>query len=60
MVTSQLSPLTAETRLTQAPFDSIKPIATFGPEGNVGILFRDDRENGADHVWFTRLSCVTN
>jgi hypothetical protein len=59
MVTSELLPLTGETRLTNAPFDSIKPTATFGPEGNVGILFRDDRENGADHVWFTRLACVT-
>jgi hypothetical protein len=59
MVTAALSPLTPEVRLTSEPFDSIKPIATFGPEGNVGILFRDDRLDGKDHVWFTRLACLT-
>jgi len=60
MVNSQLQPLSAEQRLTNAPYNSVYPIATFGPEGNVGILFRDDREGGAHHVWFTRLGCVTS
>jgi hypothetical protein len=59
MVSAQLQPLGAEQRLTFATFDSIYPIATFGPDGDVGILFRDDRDNGVHHVWFTRLGCVT-
>jgi hypothetical protein len=59
MVSSALVPLTEERRLTNAPYDSIYPVATFGNDGLVGILFRDDRENGDHHVWFTRLGCVT-
>jgi hypothetical protein len=59
MISSELQPVTAEQRLTSASFDSHSPIATFGPDGNVGILFEDERTGGADHVWFTRLGCVT-
>jgi hypothetical protein len=58
MVDSSLSALTDERRLTTAAFDSIYPRASFGPDGDVGVLFRDDREAGAHHVWFTRLGCV--
>jgi hypothetical protein len=58
MVTPTLDPLTPELRVTNAPRDSVYPIAAFGPEGNVGILFRDDRENGNQNVYFTRLGCV--
>jgi hypothetical protein len=57
MVSNSLAPLGPEQRLTNAKKGSIKPIAAFGPDGNVGILFRDDRD-GAQHVWFTRLGCV--
>jgi len=57
MVSADLSPMGAERRLTNAPFDSIYPIPAFGPTGDVGVLFRDDRLNGAQHVYFTRLSC---
>ncbi|WP_437738548.1 MopE-related protein [Sorangium sp. So ce1335] len=56
-VSADLVPLSAEQRLTSAPRDSISPVAAFGPEGDVGILFRDDREGGEHHVFFTRLSC---
>ena len=59
MLSAQLQPLSPESRLTNAPFNSITPISTFGPDGNVGILFRDDRDGGEHHVWFTRLDCVT-
>jgi hypothetical protein len=59
MLSTDLQPLSPEQRLTNAPFDSHSPVATFGPDGNVGILFEDERDNGADHVWFTRLGCVT-
>ncbi len=57
MMSSNLQPLGPELRLTDAPQDSVNPLATFGPEGNVAILFRDDRL-GAPHVWLTRLGCV--
>lgn len=60
MVNKSLTPLTMERRLTTGAFDSIYPTATFGPDGDVGVLFRDDREGGAHHVWFTRLGCVAN
>ncbi len=60
MVTRDLLPLSPEQRLTFAGQDSIYPIAAFGPEGDVGVLFRDDREGGAHHVYFTRLGCVTS
>ena len=59
MITSDLAPLTEELRVTNATFDSVVPITAFGPEGNVGILFRDDRDEGFHHVWFTQLGCVT-
>jgi hypothetical protein len=52
-----LQPLSAEQRLTNAPRDSVMPIATFGPDGNLAIVFRDDRDGGAHHVFFTRLTC---
>jgi hypothetical protein len=57
MIGADLAPLTAESRLTNAQRDSIYPIAAFGPGGNVGVLFRDDRE-GSQNVYFTRLGCV--
>jgi hypothetical protein len=60
MLATDLQPLSDEQRLTNAPFHSHSPVPTFGPDGNVGILFEDERDNGADHVWFTRLGCVTN
>ena len=59
MMTASLLPIGGEVRLTEAPKNSIYPIATFGPDGEVGILFRDDRLNGEHHVFFMRLGCVT-
>lgn len=58
MISNALEGIGPEQRLTNAKKDSVYPIAAFGPEGNVGILFRDDREGGDHHVWFTRLGCV--
>jgi hypothetical protein len=58
MITRELGWLTPEQRVTDAPFDSIYPVATFGPDGDVGVLFRDDRNGGDHHVWFTRLGCL--
>jgi hypothetical protein len=52
-----LTSLGPEQRITNAKRDSVDPVATFGPDGNVGILFRDDRD-GEHHIYFTRLACV--
>jgi len=57
MVSKDLDPLGAELRITNAPGISVNPKAAFGPDGNLGILFRDHR-NGLDQVFFTRLGCV--
>lgn len=57
MLDQKLDPISQERRITFAKRDSIYPIAAFGPDGNVGILFRDDRDN-EQHVWFTRLGCI--
>ncbi len=54
---NQLSSVSSELRLTNAPGDSIYPHASFGKDGDVGVLFRDDR-TGEQQVWFTRLGCV--
>jgi hypothetical protein len=58
MISKDLSPLGPEQRLTFAPTESVSPVATFGPDGDVGILFRDDRL-GQQHVFFFRLGCET-
>ncbi len=52
-----LDPVTAETRITTAPGDSIYPHVTIGNNGDMGVLFRDDRL-GEQHVFFTHLTCV--
>jgi hypothetical protein len=54
---NNLSSVSSELRLTNAPGDSIYPKAAFGKDGDVGVLFRDDR-TGEQQVWFTRLGCV--
>jgi hypothetical protein len=49
--------LSAPTRVTAAPGDSIAPVLTFAADGTVLVLFRDDRgPNPA--VWETGLKCV--
>ena len=58
MISSDLTPVTPESRLTFDTMDSVNPIATFGPEGDVGILFRDDRDGGEHHIFFMNLGCV--
>ena len=53
-----LASVDTEQRLTNAIGDSVFPVASSGPDGEVGVLFRDDR-TGAPHVYFTRLVCET-
>jgi hypothetical protein len=58
MVSGALDRISAEQRLTFSGRDSVYPVAAFGPDGDVGILFRDDRDGGEHHVFFTRLGCI--
>ena len=57
MINPDLSPLLGELRVTNAPRDSVHPFAAFGPDGNFGILWRDDREAGVQNIFFTSLTC---
>jgi len=57
MIHPDLTPLLGELRVTNAPRDSVHPFASFGPDGNFGILFRDDREAGQQNIFFTSLTC---
>lgn len=59
LLDSGLEPLEDERRITDAPGESVYPRAAFGPDGNLGVLFRDDRV-GEQHVWFTRLGCAVS
>jgi hypothetical protein len=57
---ADLSPLSAESRVTRTamgPSASVYPLLARGPEGDVGVLFRDQRE-GRIQAWFTRLQCA--
>ncbi len=56
-VHSDLTPLGSELRVTNAPRDSVFPLAAFGPKGDFGVFFRDDRLGGVQNVWFTPLTC---
>lgn len=57
VIRPDLTLLGAELRVTDAPRDSVFPLAAFGPKGDFGILFRDDREAGQQNVFFTPLAC---
>jgi hypothetical protein len=56
MLDTNLAAIGGEQRITRAAGDSIFPVATFGPSGDVGVLFRDDRAGGPN-TYFTRLVC---
>jgi len=58
MLSRKLDALTPEQRLTNAIGNSIDPIPTFGPTGQVGVLFSDDRITKLPHAYFTHLNCV--
>jgi len=55
---NKLGTLTPEKRLTSAIGDSVDPTLSFGPRGEVGVLFGDNR-TGTKQVYFTHLECVT-
>jgi hypothetical protein len=56
MLDKTLGALGPERRITSAIGDSVSPIASFGPLGDVGVIFRDDRTMEV-HTYFTRLVC---
>ncbi len=56
LLDQSLARLSAEMRLTDAQGDSVGPLAAFGPSGDVGIVFRDDR-NSSPQTYFTALRC---
>jgi hypothetical protein len=53
----RLDPLSPEQRITRAEGESLDPFLAFGPGGDVGVLFSDNRA-GPPHTFFTRLRCV--
>jgi hypothetical protein len=59
LLDAELRPIEDERRITTAPGTTAYPRTAFGPDGNLGVLFRDDRL-GEHHVWFTRLGCAVS
>lgn len=57
MLSNDLEELTARERITFDGSDSVGPIASFGPDGDVGVLF-DDRRSGSWQTYFTKLECA--
>jgi len=57
MMSNDLQIVTPRKRVTNDSSDTVSPMAVFGPEGDVGVLF-DDRRTGSWQVYFTRLTCV--
>jgi Putative metal-binding motif/Dictyostelium (slime mold) repeat len=56
MLAPDLSELWPRQRITNDPHDTFNPIPAFGPQGDVGILFDDDR-SGNWQSYFTHLVC---
>jgi len=57
-LSASLDSLSGEERLTHTlTSNSIGPRASFGPNGEVGILYTDNVD-GAGHAYFTRLACL--
>lgn len=57
MLDKNLKALGGESRITSAAGDSVGAGLAFGPKGDVGVLFRDDRL-GSVQTYFTRLVCT--
>jgi hypothetical protein len=57
LLDSTLAQVTPPVRITEGAGDTIFPAATFGPNGDIGILFRDEPLDWG-RVMFTRLVCA--
>jgi hypothetical protein len=58
MLDNDLNVISPRQRITFDSHNSVAPMAVFGPEGDVGVLFEDDRLENSWQVYFTRLTCV--
>lgn len=56
MLNLDLEEISPRQRITFDSSDTLGPQATFGPDGDVGVLF-DDRRSGSWQVYFARLVC---
>ena len=56
MLTLDLDNAGSRVPITSTGTDSVSPMAVFGPEGDVGVLFRDSRD-GPWQTFFARLRC---
>jgi hypothetical protein len=54
---SNLNVVIPRTRLTTTPTDTLDPTATFGPSGDIGILY-DDWQTGARQSYFLSMGCI--
>lgn len=54
----ELEELTPRQRLSNDPAQSLYPLMSFGPEGEIGVVF-DDRRTGTWQPYFVRLSCFS-
>jgi hypothetical protein len=52
-----LDVLSPRTRLTFTPSDTLSPVATLGPDGDLGVLY-EDWLSGARQTYFLSMSCV--
>jgi hypothetical protein len=57
MLSLELQELTPRRRITNDPAMTEAPVARFGPDGDVAVLFEDNRSLSRQ-VYFTRLVCV--
>ncbi len=57
-LTPDLEPLGQARAVTRAVTEAYAPLAAFGPQGEIGILFTGRQSaSGQPHVFFTSLSC---
>jgi putative metal-binding protein/slime mold repeat-containing protein len=57
-LTPDLDPLGPARAVTSTGSDAYAPLAAFGPEGEIGVLFTGQREGSGElHAFFTSLSC---
>lgn len=55
---SALEPLGERRRVTDASVEAYAPVAVFGPQGEIGVMFTGRQSSAAHpHVFFTTLSC---
>ena len=60
LLTADLAPLGPESRVTRTSMGmsaGVDPLLARGPDGDVGVLYRD-QQGGRIQAWFTRLQCA--